>query len=168
MIDRDFIIERLEKKIVEKDKEIRELRKMVEIAESKSIAELESKIAELRKAVESVVSELTFLKSEVKELREKVELRKTDVQSLQSAGVAKKTSDLRQYKVEKKRDIQSKNFVSSNANTEILEDYPKKVTKSESPKISESDTEKNDKLEKKDDKNREEKYSEDEDLIVCD
>ena len=86
MSDRDILLERLERKLVEKEKEIDELRKILslneqtitqfkkeiveelrmEILESKKFKNLESKVVELSKAVESLTKEVLYLKSELK------------------------------------------------------------------------------------------------------
>ncbi|AKG91623.1 hypothetical protein GAH_01057 [Geoglobus ahangari] len=79
MSDRDLIIERLEKKLAEKEKEIRELRKVagmsIEELKSEIIREiseelgklkaLEAKVAELNKTVESLMNEVLYLKAEI-------------------------------------------------------------------------------------------------------
>ncbi|WP_456477573.1 hypothetical protein [Geoglobus ahangari] len=79
MSDRDLIIERLEKKLAEKEKEIRELRKVagmsIEELKSEIIREiseelgklkaLEGKVAELNKTVESLMNEVLYLKAEI-------------------------------------------------------------------------------------------------------
>uniref|UniRef100_A0A7C3YFR7 Uncharacterized protein n=2 Tax=Geoglobus ahangari TaxID=113653 RepID=A0A7C3YFR7_9EURY len=76
MSERDLIIERLESKLAEKEKEIRELRKVAsmsvdEIKEavlSEIKAELDrikAKVIELNKTVESLMDEVLFIKSEV-------------------------------------------------------------------------------------------------------
>jgi chromosome segregation ATPase len=93
MSERDLLIERLEKKLVEKEKELAELKKMAYnreeiervkeeiIAQIKAempdsiqkISELESKIVELRRAIESVINEVAYIKGEIKSLIEKKE-----------------------------------------------------------------------------------------------
>lgn len=79
MSDRDLIIERLEKKLAEKEKEIRELRRVagmnieelkMEIVkelsdELEKVRVLEAKVAELNKTVESLMGEILYLKSEI-------------------------------------------------------------------------------------------------------
>ncbi|WP_457591663.1 hypothetical protein [Geoglobus sp.] len=95
MSDRDLIIERLEKKLAEKEKEIRELRRVAGMnleelkseiireisAEFERMRALEAKIAELSKTVESLMSEVLYLKAEIaksesksRELREIAEI----------------------------------------------------------------------------------------------
>lgn len=98
MSERDILIERLERKLAEKERELTELRRMNreffdklkrEIAEdvkeevlrdvqklfkdsqSEKILEVESKIVELRKAMESIITELAYIKGEIKSLLEK-------------------------------------------------------------------------------------------------
>ncbi len=91
MSERDLLIERLEKKLVEKERELAELKKMTynqeeierlkqdiiaqikaEIPDSiQKISEIESKIVELRRAIESVINEVAYIKSEIKSLIEK-------------------------------------------------------------------------------------------------
>jgi len=93
MSERDLLIERLEKKLVEKERELAELKKMTynqeeierlkqdiiaqikaEIPDSiQKISEIESKIVELRRAIESVINEVAYIKSEIKSLIEKDE-----------------------------------------------------------------------------------------------
>lgn len=79
MSDRDLIIERLEKKLAEKEKELRELRRVAgmnleelkaeiirEISgEFERIKTLEAKVAELNKTVESLMNEVLYLKAEI-------------------------------------------------------------------------------------------------------
>ncbi len=72
-MNRDFIIERLERKLIEKEKEVEELRKMLEGSGTEKIVEIETTVTELRKAIESILSEIAYIKSELKELREKIE-----------------------------------------------------------------------------------------------
>ncbi|WP_230972201.1 hypothetical protein [Archaeoglobus neptunius] len=91
MSERDLLIERLERKLAEKERELAELRRMnIEDIErikreiiselesrmpdvNQKISELESKMVELRRAVESVITELTYVKGELRELIEKKE-----------------------------------------------------------------------------------------------
>ena len=93
MSERDLLIERLEKKLAEKERELAELKKMTYSREdferikeeiisqiraeipdaSQKISELESKIVELRRAVESVINEVAYIKGEIKSLIEKEE-----------------------------------------------------------------------------------------------
>ncbi len=77
MSERDLIIERLERKLAEKEKELRELRKVAgmnveeikrEILESikvdlEKIEILEARVAELNKTVESLLDEILYLKA---------------------------------------------------------------------------------------------------------
>ncbi len=76
MSDRDLIIERLESKLAEKEKEIRELRKVAsmsveEIKEAvlseirDELEKLKMKVTELNKTVESMMSEILYIKAEV-------------------------------------------------------------------------------------------------------
>ncbi|AIY90514.1 hypothetical protein [Geoglobus acetivorans] len=79
MNERDLIIERLEKKLAEKEKEIKELKRVagmnVEELKSEIISEirkelekvrvLEAKVSELNKTVESLMDEILYLKSEL-------------------------------------------------------------------------------------------------------
>lgn len=56
---------------IELDKVLQLIRREIETSEvAKKISELDSKLVELRKAVEGIVIELTYIKSELKELRE--------------------------------------------------------------------------------------------------
>lgn len=56
---------------IELDRLLPMIRKEIETSEvAKKISELDSKLVELRKAVEGIVIELTYIKSELKELRE--------------------------------------------------------------------------------------------------
>lgn len=98
MSERDILIERLERKLAEKERELMELRRMNreelekvkrEIAEEvkeevlrevqkilknsqiEKLSEVESKIVELRKAMESIITELAYIKGEIKGLLEK-------------------------------------------------------------------------------------------------
>ncbi len=80
--DRDILLERLEKKLAEREKELERLKKMVvdgdKIAEIKreilhdlrgefrKVAELEAKVVELSKTVESLMSEILYLKAELR------------------------------------------------------------------------------------------------------
>ncbi len=103
MSERDVLIERLEKKLIEKEREISELRKMlsekssgedleslkqsllsdlrriVEVRDAsesdltKKVAELESKVVELRRAVESLMTEVVYIKNELREVIKSVE-----------------------------------------------------------------------------------------------
>ncbi len=103
MSERDIIIERLERKLVEKEKKIEELKKIAEmnVEELKSeifkeiskgfeekfekLKNFESKVVELSKTVESLMDEILYLKSiiskenEVKEVREVGEDKKDDI-----------------------------------------------------------------------------------------
>ncbi len=77
-MERDILLERLEKKLAEKEKEVEELRKMLssktleELKEElrgefkKEIKSIEAKIAELSKSVEALMNEVLFIKSELK------------------------------------------------------------------------------------------------------
>ncbi len=95
MVESDILVERLEKKLIEKDKEIAELKRMLSAKESEieeikknvaekvrselaseleKIKELESKIIELNKIVESLTSEILYLKAELKKPETKFEI----------------------------------------------------------------------------------------------
>jgi len=100
MSERDILIERLERKLAEKERELMELRRMNreelekvkrEIAEevkkevlrevqkllkNSQTSEVESKIVELRKAMESIITELAYVKGEIKGLLEKKDSKK--------------------------------------------------------------------------------------------
>ncbi len=89
MSERDLLIERLERKLAEKERELLELRRMMSgrddieklkaeiISQIRSelpnekLAELESKVVELRRAIESIITEIAYLKGELKSLTEK-------------------------------------------------------------------------------------------------
>ncbi len=87
MSERDLLIERLERKLAEKERELSELRRMMsgrddieklkaEIisqirSEFPNVAELESKIVELRRAIESLITEIAYIKGELKSLSER-------------------------------------------------------------------------------------------------
>jgi len=103
MSERDIIIERLERKLVEKEKKIEELKKIAEMnveelkseilreisrgfeEEFEKLKNFESKVVELSKTVESLMDEVLYLKSiiskenEVKEVREVGEDKKDDI-----------------------------------------------------------------------------------------
>lgn len=88
MSERDLIIERLERKLAEKERELSELRRMMsgredieklkaEIvsqirselsADFEKISNLESKLVELRRAIESLITEIAYIKGELKGL----------------------------------------------------------------------------------------------------
>ncbi len=79
MSERDLIIERLERKLAEKEKELRELRRVANMnieelkeeiireisSELGRIKMLEAKVAELNKTVESLMNEVLYLKTEI-------------------------------------------------------------------------------------------------------
>lgn len=97
MSERDILLERLERKLAEKEKEVEELRKMLSINEEKiaeiknellnellielkkdlsdlnKVKELEAKVVELSKTVESLMSEVLYLKAELRKEVEKSE-----------------------------------------------------------------------------------------------
>ncbi len=100
MSERDILIERLERKLAEKERELMELRRMnreelekikreimAEVKEEvlrevqkllqnsqiQKLSEVDSKIVELRKAMESIINELAYVKGEIKGLLEKGE-----------------------------------------------------------------------------------------------
>ncbi len=95
-MNRDFIIERLERKLIEKEKEVKELKKMLEESGTEKIVEIETTVAELRKAIESILSEIAYIKSELKELREKIEPRSVaaKVKKFDEKFETKKTSEI--------------------------------------------------------------------------
>ena len=91
MSDRDLIIERLESKLAEKEKEIRELKKVAsmsvdEIKEAvlseikDEFDRLKAKVAELNKTVESLMDEVLFIKSEVIKKEKPREIREIGVE----------------------------------------------------------------------------------------
>lgn len=91
MTDRDLIIERLESKLAEKEKEIKELRKVAsmsvdEIKEAVlseikgELDRLKAKVTELNKTVESLMDEVLFLKSEVLKKEKPREIREIGVE----------------------------------------------------------------------------------------
>ena len=73
-------MERLEKKLAEKEKELEELRKMLssntieqlkreiikELEEKYNLKNLEAKIIELSKAIENIMSDILYIKSELR------------------------------------------------------------------------------------------------------
>ncbi len=73
-------MERLEKKLAEKEKELEELRKMLssntieelkkeiirELEEKYNLKSLEAKLIELSKAIENIMSDILYIKSELK------------------------------------------------------------------------------------------------------
>ena len=91
-MERDILLERLEKKLAEKEKEVEELRKLVssntieelkekiikEIEERYDLKNLEAKIAELSKAIDSIMSEILYLKSEIRPSHRKREIVEVD------------------------------------------------------------------------------------------
>ncbi|ADB57118.1 hypothetical protein [Archaeoglobus profundus] len=82
-MERDILLERLEKKLAEKEKEVEELRKMLsskaledlknELREEfkKDLKAIEAKVAELSKSVEALMNEVLFIKSEIKSYEKK-------------------------------------------------------------------------------------------------
>ncbi len=87
-MERDIILERLEKKLAEKEKELEELRKMVsentinelkkeiieEIEEKYNLKELEAKVVELSKAIENIMADILYIKSELRSSHKKRDL----------------------------------------------------------------------------------------------
>jgi len=88
MSERDILLERLEKKLSQKEKEVEELRMMMSFSEhkvaeikkeiieelraelgSRKIKELEAKVVELSKTVESLTSDVVYLKEELSRKR---------------------------------------------------------------------------------------------------
>lgn len=92
MSDRDILLERLERKLFEKEREVQELRRMLdgeieklkreiiqEITEElRKVRDVEAKVVELSKAVDTLMKEVLYLKSEVKK-EEKVEREIVDI-----------------------------------------------------------------------------------------
>ncbi|OYT33783.1 hypothetical protein DRP04_06815 [Archaeoglobales archaeon] len=99
MHERDLVLERLEKELAEKRKELEEIRKLLFEKEehdklrdsfltrikedldnllgtNKKVLELESKILEIKKTVESLVSEITYIKKELREIRGEDKIKK--------------------------------------------------------------------------------------------
>ncbi|RLG37549.1 MAG: hypothetical protein DRN91_05170 [Candidatus Alkanophagales archaeon] len=84
-MERDILLERLERKLAEKEKEVEELRRMLssktveeikkELREEfkRDLKSVEAKIAELSKSVETLMNEILFIKSEMKS-RKKTEI----------------------------------------------------------------------------------------------
>ena len=80
LVERDTLLERLEKRLAEKEKELEELRKMLssntieelkreiikELEEKYNLKSLEAKIVELSKAIENIMSDILYIKSELK------------------------------------------------------------------------------------------------------
>jgi len=78
-------LERLEKKLAEKEKELEELRKMLssntieelkreiikELEEKYNLKSLEAKIVELSKAIENIMSDILYIKSELRSSQSK-------------------------------------------------------------------------------------------------
>lgn len=85
LVERDILLERLEKKLAEKEKELEELRKMMssnaieqlkreiikELEEKYNLKNLEAKIIELSKAIENIMSDILYIKSELKSSQSK-------------------------------------------------------------------------------------------------
>jgi predicted RNase H-like nuclease (RuvC/YqgF family) len=95
MPERDILLERLEKKLSQKEKEVEELKMMMSFGEQKiaeikkelldelrtelgnrKIRELEAKVVELSKTVESLTNDVLYLKEEISKgkITEKVEV----------------------------------------------------------------------------------------------
>jgi len=84
-VERDILLERLERKLAEKEKEVEELRRMLssktveeikkELREEfkRDLKSVEAKLAELSKSVETLMNEILFIKSEMKS-RKKTEI----------------------------------------------------------------------------------------------
>ncbi len=81
MAEKDILIERLEKKLAEKEKEIRALKQVVgmnyenfkeEILSevNEKLREIEAKIVELNKTVKTLMDEVLYLKAEIAPKRE--------------------------------------------------------------------------------------------------
>ena len=85
-MERDILLERLEKKLAEKEKEVEELRKMLssktleelknEIREEfrRELKTIEAKVAEISKSVEALMNEILYIKSELKSQRRETEI----------------------------------------------------------------------------------------------
>lgn len=85
-MERDILLERLERKLAEKEKEVEELRKILssnvlddlkkELREEfkKEIKIIEAKIAEVKKSVEALMNEILFIKSEMRSSRKETEI----------------------------------------------------------------------------------------------
>jgi|GEM_PF-1347338 len=70
---------------VELERVMQLIKKEIESSEmAKKILELDSKLVELKKAVEGIVIELTYIKSEIKELRESGKEKKATLQPKES------------------------------------------------------------------------------------
>lgn len=88
MSERDILLERLEKKLSQKEKEVEELRMMMSFGEhkiseikreileelrselgSRKVKELEAKLVELKKTVESLTGDVLYLKEELSKKR---------------------------------------------------------------------------------------------------
>jgi len=102
MSERDILLDRLERKLAKKEKEVEELRKMLsfneqkflqfkqeiieelkkEILDSKRIKDLESKVVELSKTVDSLTNELLYIKSELRREEVKVKADKKDKEAI--------------------------------------------------------------------------------------
>ncbi len=103
MSERDILIERLERKLAEKERELTELRRMnreelekikreiteevkeevirdvqklLQNSQIEKLSEVESRIVELRKAMESIITELAYVKGEIRDLLEKKDSKK--------------------------------------------------------------------------------------------
>jgi len=82
-MERDILLERLERKLAEKEKEVEELRRMLssksfeelkrEISEElkKELKTIEAKVLEISKTVETLMSEVLYIKSELKKYEKK-------------------------------------------------------------------------------------------------
>lgn len=96
------------------------IRKEIEASEvARKISELDSKLVELKKAVEGIVIELTYIKSELKELRENSKERKF-------------------AQTQPKEKIVEK-FTEKNLKAEEIKDVAKKVESEKKVKIEEED-----------------------------
>ncbi len=85
LVERDILLERLEKKLAEKERELEELRKMLssstieqlkreivkELEEKYNLKNLEARIIELSKAVENIMSDILYIKSELRDSQSK-------------------------------------------------------------------------------------------------
>ena len=107
-MERDILLERLEKKLAEKEKELEELRKLLssntieelkreiikEIEEKYDLKSLEAKIAELSKAVESIASEILYIKSEIRPSQKKREIVEVDEMTKENEDGFKEEDDI--------------------------------------------------------------------------
>ncbi len=107
---------------VELEKVMQLIRKEIESSElAKKIFELDSKLVELRKAVEGIVIELTYIKSEIKELRENSKEKKTTLQPKE----VEKTQEKPVKREDLKVDVIKREKAEIEKKTEKVEESPK-------------------------------------------